>query len=282
MDDRKQDQIQQNQAQQYVTQAAIQFVRCDIQGCFAYFTSYQEMNKHKVVHANHLVARAAHCIPFTQAPQREGNHRCDICGKSLSSRRCLREHIQRHSGDKPFVCDIAGCGKRFVNDQSLADHRATHFDDRPFRCDFKLETDGRTITCGKSFKNNGQLRGHRLAVHKPPSMKCQFYGCEYSARRSRHMQVHISKKHSEQLNNLGSILQVMPNTSQTEWAKNCNNDWTWMYNMTWQYNKIQAVMLQVSLEWNFLYCVENAKATGLLEPTDWLSRLTTLWESIYV
>lgn len=213
----QQSQPQQQQPQQYVTQAAaIQFVRCDIQGCYAYFTSYQEMNKHKIVHTNHLVARAAHCIPFTQPPQREGNHRCNICGKSLSSRRCLREHLQRHAGEKPFVCDIAGCGKRFVNDQSLADHRATHFDDRPFKCDFKLETDGRTVVCGKSFKNNGQLRGHRLAVHKPPSMKCQFYGCEYSARRSRHMQVHISKKHSEQLNNLGSILQVMPNTSQTE------------------------------------------------------------------
>lgn len=208
MDERK----TQNQLSQYgPTQAAIQFVRCDSQGCFAYFTSYQEMNKHKVVHANHLVARAPQ-FPFTQPPQREGNHKCPKCGKSLSSRRCLKEHLQRHNGEKPFVCDIAGCGKRFVNDQSLADHRATHFDDRPFKCDFRLISDGRTIICGKSFKNNGQLRGHRLAVHKPPSMKCQFYGCEYSARRSRHMQVHISKKHSEQLNSLGSILQVVPHS----------------------------------------------------------------------
>lgn len=200
----------------FVNQAsAIQFIRCDAPNCYAYFTSYHDMNKHKIIHAG-LVARAAHCAPFTQPPQREGNHRCNICGKSLSSRRCLKEHLQRHTGEKPFVCNITGCGKSFVNDQSLADHRATHFDDRPFRCTFKVETDGRSVDCGKTFKNSGQLRGHRLAVHKPPSMKCQFYGCEYSARRSRHMQVHISKKHSEQLNSLGSMLQVMPNTSQIE------------------------------------------------------------------
>lgn len=192
----------------YVAETA-QFVRCDFEGCYAYFTSFQEMHKHKVIHSNlnpNFVRRAAQCISYPQPPQREGNHRCNICGKSLSSRRCLREHLQRHAGEKPFTCDIEGCGKRFVNEQSLTDHRATHFEDRPFKCTYN--------DCGKSFKNNGQLRGHRLAVHKPPSMKCQFYGCEYSARRSRHMQVHISKKHSEQLSTIGSILQVVPSDQQ--------------------------------------------------------------------
>ena len=184
------------------------FIRCEHEGCYAYFTSYHDMNKHKALHSNAPATKQSSTAIrkaqfYQQAPQREGNHQCNVCGKTLSSRRCLKEHLQRHSGDKPFSCDIAGCGKRFVNDQSLADHRATHFDERPFKCDY--------TGCGKSFKNNGQLRGHRLAVHKPPNMRCQFYGCEYSARRSRHMQVHISKKHSEQLNRIGSILQVMPN-----------------------------------------------------------------------
>jgi hypothetical protein len=112
MDDRKSSQ----QSTQYGAAAAIQFFKCDNQGCSAHFTSHQDMNKHKIVHANHLAAKAAQS-PMTQQPQREGNHRCNVCGKSLSSRRCLKEHLQRHAGEKSFVCDIA---KRTQNNNPTA------------------------------------------------------------------------------------------------------------------------------------------------------------------
>lgn len=202
---------------QYITQSgSIQLIRCDVVNCSAYFTSYQEMIKHKALHANQLVARIA-SIPFSQPPQRDGkSHICGICNKGLSSRRCLREHMLRHTGEKPYSCNYPGCEKRFINELSVTEHTATHYDDRPFKCDFKIESaDGKTVICNKRFKNGGQLRGHKI-FHRKPSLSCSFSNCTYSTRRSRQMQVHLSKKHSEQLNSLGSILQVMPNTSQTD------------------------------------------------------------------
>jgi uncharacterized Zn-finger protein len=39
---------------------------------------------------------------------------CHICHKGFPKPYDLTRHIRSHTGEKPFVCDVAGCGKGFV------------------------------------------------------------------------------------------------------------------------------------------------------------------------
>ena len=61
----------------------------------------------------------------TQTPD-EFNFKCSYCSKNLSSRQNLREHINIHTGKKPFQCKEPGCGKYFRQGSLLSIHRRIH------------------------------------------------------------------------------------------------------------------------------------------------------------
>ena len=54
------------------------------------------------------------------------NFKCPYCHKNLSSRQNLKEHINIHTGKKPFECTEPGCGKRFRQGSLLSIHRRIH------------------------------------------------------------------------------------------------------------------------------------------------------------
>lgn len=57
---------------------------------------------------------------------------CPICGAYLSRITSLRDHVRRHTGDRPFKCD--SCEMAFVRRGVLRDHRHKHTNERPFKC----------------------------------------------------------------------------------------------------------------------------------------------------
>nr|XP_015834138.1 PREDICTED: zinc finger protein OZF isoform X23 [Tribolium castaneum] len=73
---------------------------------------------------------------------------CDLCGKRVSSRTSLRDHLLMHSGQKPIKCKL--CGKGFVLKTTLKSHMRTHTGDRPYVCK----------ECGKAFTQKAALNTH--------------------------------------------------------------------------------------------------------------------------
>nr|XP_050856936.1 zinc finger protein 724-like [Vespula vulgaris]XP_050856943.1 zinc finger protein 724-like [Vespula vulgaris]XP_050856953.1 zinc finger protein 724-like [Vespula vulgaris] len=74
---------------------------------------------------------------------------CETCGKRYSSRNLLEEHINTHTGTRPYVCET--CGKNFASKYTYKAHVKTHeIRPRPFEC----------TLCNKTFLSQQNLNQH--------------------------------------------------------------------------------------------------------------------------
>ncbi|XP_032667216.1 zinc finger protein 676-like isoform X2 [Odontomachus brunneus] len=74
---------------------------------------------------------------------------CDACGKRYSSKNLLDEHINTHTGVRPYVCET--CGKDFASKYTYKAHIKTHeVRPRPFQCS----------RCNKTFLSQQNLNRH--------------------------------------------------------------------------------------------------------------------------
>ncbi|KAA8563900.1 hypothetical protein EYC84_011911 [Monilinia fructicola] len=78
------------------------------------------------------------------------------CGRSFSQQGNLKTHMDRHSGERRFPCEI--CGKRFGQRSNLSAHRIVHTGAKPFPC----KLDG----CDKHFTQLGNLKSHHNKFHR--------------------------------------------------------------------------------------------------------------------
>ncbi|XP_073966060.1 zinc finger and BTB domain-containing protein 41-like [Choristoneura fumiferana] len=89
---------------------------------------------------------------------REPRHACGVCGEMFKTRIAKRNHERvKHEGIPPArnkVCDH--CGKAFTNKSTLLDHINTHTGARPFAC--KL--------CDATFGYKSALYLHGRYKHK--------------------------------------------------------------------------------------------------------------------
>lgn len=74
---------------------------------------------------------------------------CKACGKKYSSKNLLDEHMNMHTGARPYKCPH--CVKDFASKYTLTAHMKIHYDrKRPFECK----------ECHKSFFSNQNLTQH--------------------------------------------------------------------------------------------------------------------------
>ncbi|XP_055622233.1 zinc finger protein 845-like [Toxorhynchites rutilus septentrionalis] len=74
---------------------------------------------------------------------------CEVCQKKYSSKNLLDDHMNMHSGRRPFKCDM--CPKDFASKYTLAAHLKTHQErERVFSCK----------ECGKGFYSQNNLIQH--------------------------------------------------------------------------------------------------------------------------
>lgn len=83
---------------------------------------------------------------------------CDLCGKQFRIKWSLREHIMVEIGMKDYVCEI--CGKKFVIQAYLNKHMRFHM-----MCDGKFEGYQCEI-CGKKYAEEWKVKEHQRSAHR--------------------------------------------------------------------------------------------------------------------
>ena len=100
-----------------------------------------------------------------------GVTKCEVCQKTLESKKSIVRHIYTHASLRPYVCNI--CFNTFGNDENYKRHLMRH-DSRPYYC----------IKCYLRFETKASLEHHMNGSCKDgpdtPDLVCKV--CQYEAR----------------------------------------------------------------------------------------------------
>lgn len=154
-------------------------------------------------------------------------HKCSICGKNFGQEHHLTQHMvmhtserlpcrcdskctrtfsniyarddherAKHTGETPYLCDVAQCHERFCTRRqlrahklehaklpypcsqcdvfcksklALANHMNQHTGAKPFPCSY--------TGCSEAFKNPGDRHYHETKIHSGKQFRCEFPGC---------------------------------------------------------------------------------------------------------
>ncbi|KAG4069020.1 hypothetical protein HA402_008331 [Bradysia odoriphaga] len=92
---------------------------------------------------------------------------CDVCSKTFRSKETLRQHMNRHDNSYNYNCEV--CGRGFPNKNSLQQHQLSHTDSKPFKCD----------VCNNYFKSQGRLYNHKK-IHMKPQFSCCYCSRQFT------------------------------------------------------------------------------------------------------
>ncbi|XP_053696779.1 zinc finger protein 62 homolog [Sabethes cyaneus] len=78
--------------------------------------------------------RIAHAEQLGTAALAEREITCDLCGKKLKGKICLKLHMKLHADDRNFACSY--CDKKFIVKQDKIRHEQNHTKEYRFKCRF--------------------------------------------------------------------------------------------------------------------------------------------------
>lgn len=100
---------------------------CKWKGCQLRFGSSADLMSH--LSLSHVGSGKAGYTCEWEGCERSGE---DGHGKGFAQRQKVMRHLQTHTGDRPFVCDV--CGKSFSEAMTLTQHMRVHTNERPYKC----------------------------------------------------------------------------------------------------------------------------------------------------
>jgi uncharacterized Zn-finger protein len=100
-------------------------------------------------------------VEWNEPKDQEGIFKCTSvdCHKEYTNKYSLWRHLATHKTDRKFICDH--CGRRFALAQYLKDHINVHTGERPYVC--KIEG------CHEAFSQAGKLSQH-ARLHNQESL----------------------------------------------------------------------------------------------------------------
>lgn len=99
--------------------------------------------------------------------RQEKNMMCQVCHKKFAERQRLLEHMQIHTGIKPYECSV--CGRRFSQTSSMYTHALIHTGEKPHTCDL----------CGRGFRIKADRDNHRRTHTGEKPYKCEWCGQQF-------------------------------------------------------------------------------------------------------
>ncbi|KDR07246.1 hypothetical protein L798_03376 [Zootermopsis nevadensis] len=110
--------------------------------------------------------------------------KCEVCTKSFTLRGVLVAHMRIHNADKPFKCEF--CNKRFGRLDNLVPHISTHTGEKAYKCE----------VCPKSFARKGHLMVHNRIHTGYRPYKCDYCCKSYTVRRDldAHVRTHTGDR----------------------------------------------------------------------------------------
>ena len=84
-----------------------------------------------------------------------GKYVCIVCGQNFTAPRHIVRHVESvHRQMKDAQCEI--CGKQLTDKKRLKDHMLIHTGEKPFTCEY----------CGKQFRRKDKMQEHKRGMHK--------------------------------------------------------------------------------------------------------------------
>lgn len=125
---------------------------------------------------------------------------CSYCGRSFRQLYHLTEHMNAHTGDKPYHC--TSCDKKFGRLHILKAHQLVHTGEKPHKC---------TINgCDRAYAYDIDLKRHRFSAHGIYTKKhiCSFCSKVFPENK-------LLKKHLES-HSAGNIRKIPTKTGNDE------------------------------------------------------------------
>lgn len=130
----------------------------------------------------------ANLIRHSRIHPENATHQCVYCDKLMGMGDDFIEHMLRHKGFRPYVCQIESCGKGFEKIYKLRQHMETHAEkvEKKFFCD----------KCDKSFRNIEYLKRHLIRHSKIKNHVCKICPARFMfmADLKSHMSTHSDEK----------------------------------------------------------------------------------------
>ena len=120
--------------------------------------------------------------PFNQNSK---GFRCEMYPKTYPNEAHLKTHMETHTEERPFMCDI--CLKLFLSEKELSSHfRKMHQEPKVFQCELCLNC------FDQEDRLNAHLKNHSRALKV---FKCE--KCEHAFEAELTLRVHVRYYHSE-------------------------------------------------------------------------------------